>query len=382
MMIRRSSRLTDSQIPRHALSKGDEGVSKQGRSELKALLPCPEQTLDKDPWDGAEVPDVSEWKGLPRTDVAVVGAGLGGINAARRLQEEGAEVSLYERTDHLGGRIRSTKIENEAPVEMGAMRYIPSLHPKMKALVEEELKIPTENFVVSDPDSLRYFRGVRMTSEEVAQHPEKRPYFLRPQEKDKSMSELLSMAIEAVVPGFESLSQEEWERVKREQTVPIQTVHGGVENVPLSQLGIRNVLSHTLSEEAVQLVTDSIGYEIFMKNWNAGEALDDLAASFKPNTIYKSVPNGMQTVPQTMALQFEGAGGDIKTNHTLRRVEYDPNAGFLLQFSDMQGKSSFYGADRVVWDCLRSLSRISWSKVQISRVRNLSTTWKKWKLSP
>ncbi|MFB6206923.1 MAG: NAD(P)/FAD-dependent oxidoreductase [Haloglomus sp.] len=42
------------------------------------------------------------------TDVAVVGGGLAGLVAARRLAEAGAHVELFERREGFGGRVRST----------------------------------------------------------------------------------------------------------------------------------------------------------------------------------------------------------------------------------------------------------------------------------
>jgi phytoene dehydrogenase-like protein len=42
------------------------------------------------------------------TDVAVVGGGLAGLVAARRLAEAGARVELFERREAFGGRVRST----------------------------------------------------------------------------------------------------------------------------------------------------------------------------------------------------------------------------------------------------------------------------------
>lgn len=42
------------------------------------------------------------------TDVAVVGGGLAGLVAARRLAEAGARVELFERRDEFGGRVRTT----------------------------------------------------------------------------------------------------------------------------------------------------------------------------------------------------------------------------------------------------------------------------------
>ncbi|RKH71963.1 FAD-dependent oxidoreductase [Corallococcus interemptor] len=48
---------------------------------------------------------------MQATKVAVVGGGLGGLSAAALLARGGCEVTLYERSKHLGGRARTTEVE-------------------------------------------------------------------------------------------------------------------------------------------------------------------------------------------------------------------------------------------------------------------------------
>ena len=51
--------------------------------------------------------------------VLVVGAGLGGLTAAMRLQENGAEVTVFEARDRAGGRVWSHRFDNGTVVELG-----------------------------------------------------------------------------------------------------------------------------------------------------------------------------------------------------------------------------------------------------------------------
>ena len=55
----------------------------------------------------------------------VVGAGFAGLTAAEALAAGGAEVTVFEARDRVGGRVRSGRLENVALVELGAEFVLP-----------------------------------------------------------------------------------------------------------------------------------------------------------------------------------------------------------------------------------------------------------------
>ena len=76
--------------------------------------------------------------GGTRPQIAVIGAGIAGLNAAYRLKKAGFPVSLYEASDHIGGRIQTT-YNRAAPnvyTELGG-EFIDSDHDDMLALAQE-----------------------------------------------------------------------------------------------------------------------------------------------------------------------------------------------------------------------------------------------------
>src|SRR5215210_2722103 len=53
-------------------------------------------------------------------DVVVIGAGVAGLNCARKLLRQGATVVVLEARDRVGGRICTLRLPGYEPVELGA----------------------------------------------------------------------------------------------------------------------------------------------------------------------------------------------------------------------------------------------------------------------
>jgi monoamine oxidase len=62
---------------------------------------------------------------LPARRVVVVGAGFAGLAAAHALADRGAEVTVFEARDRVGGRVHSRQLANGAVVELGAEFVLP-----------------------------------------------------------------------------------------------------------------------------------------------------------------------------------------------------------------------------------------------------------------
>src|SRR5688572_12778955 len=69
-------------------------------------------------------------------DVAVVGAGLAGLGAARALQAQGKTVCVLEARDRVGGRTLNEPIGDDKIVEIGGQWVGPTQH-RVNALIAE-----------------------------------------------------------------------------------------------------------------------------------------------------------------------------------------------------------------------------------------------------
>ena len=76
-------------------------------------------------------------------DVVVIGAGIGGLHAARLLHERGQDVVVLERRDRVGGRLHTTEVAG-APVDLGATWYWPHEQAVVGVVAEHGLAVHTQ----------------------------------------------------------------------------------------------------------------------------------------------------------------------------------------------------------------------------------------------
>lgn len=69
-------------------------------------------------------------------EVAIVGAGLAGLNAARKLVERDVDVRVYEARDRVGGRTLSHQAEHGETIDLGAQWLGPTQH-RLAKIVDE-----------------------------------------------------------------------------------------------------------------------------------------------------------------------------------------------------------------------------------------------------
>jgi monoamine oxidase len=98
--------------------------------------------------------------GLVEHDVAVVGAGLSGLVAARRLEARGASVTVFEARDRVGGKLLTETVGGVA-VDLGA-RWVGARHRRLIDLAHDVGLETVPQYAAGRV--IHYFGGRRSTS--------------------------------------------------------------------------------------------------------------------------------------------------------------------------------------------------------------------------
>lgn len=245
-------------------------------------------------------------------DVVIVGGGISGLFCAMRLQAAGVNVGLFEASDRLGGRALSVLLPgfSEEAAEVGGMRLRTTDAVEIKlidTLIGADAKVdfayPTHAWFLRD----RLLRELN--------DPAKIPYGLDPAEQEivRSGKNLLvetiqQMAASGTAGSPEAIDQGIWEQV----------------------LKIR-------SEEGLNFIVDSTGYNSLTFNWNVRAALPWFEEDFAPDTKYFKVRGGLQRIPDEIAAAYVKDGGKIYTEHPLRLAERNDDGSMVLTFETLDG---------------------------------------------
>ena len=260
-------------------------------------------------------------------DLAVIGAGAAGTSVAISMQRARPDwaIALFERTDRIGGRLRSVRIDGlDHPIELGGMRYLTS-HRRVAAILDS-LGIGVHPFDATGGAPERsYLRGVVGAGTDDPDAG--RGYDLGPDQAGRSASELASVAFERIVPGFQSLDHEG--HVRRRAT-------GRLLDRPVTDWPIGEAFEAIVGREGYSYLKDAFGYDSGMRAFNAPDFVEFVFGGGDPSGEARTPDDGMDVIPRAQAEAFERAGGAVQLEHQLGALASD---GGDVQLSFTNGRS-------------------------------------------
>ncbi|HWF72978.1 MAG TPA: FAD-dependent oxidoreductase [Solirubrobacteraceae bacterium] len=259
-------------------------------------------------------------------DVAIVGAGVSGVYTGWRLLAAGKArtVTIFEQSERIGGRLLSLEPPGMPGVwcELGGMRYTPQ-QPLVGGLIEE-LHLATHPFPVEEDANINYLRGMHIRQHEFSDPTTPIPYDLAWAEQGMNPDDLVSWAVEQVIPGALSVGAAKLRKFL--ETYMLEGRH-------VYDWGFWNLLARGLSHEGYELARASGGYDTPLLNWNALDTIS-LNADLAGTTIYNAVDGGYQSLPLTVAAKFQELGGTIELEHRLESFAVDGEGKVVLHVTD------------------------------------------------
>ncbi|KAM6100904.1 L-amino-acid oxidase-like [Pterocles gutturalis] len=142
-------------------------------------------------------------------NIVIVGAGISGLTAAKLLRDAGHTVTILERSNQVGGRIRTYRWERQGwYAELGAMR-LPSKHRLVREFIKQ-FKLKLNPFFETDNNTWYFLNGTRIKAEEVEKNPNILNYPVKASERGKSATQLYRETLNKTAKTFNTTNCKEY----------------------------------------------------------------------------------------------------------------------------------------------------------------------------
>ncbi|XP_032940011.1 L-amino-acid oxidase [Catharus ustulatus] len=220
--------------------------------------------------------------------VVVVGAGIGGLTAAKLLRDAGHKVTILERSSWVGGRIRTFRPQGQDwYVELGPMR-LPGKHRLVREFIRQ-FNLKLNPFIQRDNNTWYFLRGARVRAEEVGRNPDVLNYTVKPSERGKSAVQLYREVLNKAFKKFQTTDCRKY----LAQHDSFSTKEYLIKVGGLSR-GAVDMIGDLLNEDSgfyLSFLASLWDFSIFSE-----ESFDEITGGFDqlPRAFHKALPNAVQ----------------------------------------------------------------------------------------
>lgn len=271
--------------------------------------------------------------------IAIVGAGLSGLCAAYELNKIGCDITIFEASNKIGGRVKTyffDKSKNQYG-ELGPMRIPPSHETTWHYI--NEFKLKTIPFISRSISSLYYIRNAYAVNNQQSIMENIYPQFDLPErEKKQNPNELIGKLYKKYFYKLSKEERKELLEIKKNYSKKVKEIQG----ISLRQ-GYENA---SLSQNAISLISNISPLEGDLIHISL---IEILAEYYTLDFLYTyTIEGGIINLPLAFYNQLINSKGPGKVNfrlgnqvNSIIQSPYDSKK-IVLEVIDLNDNSYFY----------------------------------------
>lgn len=266
-------------------------------------------------------------------NIAIIGGGISGLVAASLLKDAGHQITIIEANRRIGGRIytRREPFLDYQYSDLGAMR-IPSIHQLSFAYINK-FNLQVNEFINSTPNDPIYVNNVMTNQKSYEENPDILKYPVTQNEKGKTATELLLLAVRPVIEFINQDPEKNWDIVINKYD------HYSMENfLKFNPVGV------SLSTGAVDMIKTIVGLEGFPE-LGFTAILREVIVLLTPNMKLYEITGGTDFLWRAFLPQLRE---NIMLNERVKKIIQEESKVIMITENEVLTRQNKFEADYVI----------------------------------